>query len=279
MKALNFRKVSLPGDADTFVPSTISIAVPATLTVERDRLHLLTHIPWSSAYLKHVPGEYRAFFRYVLPYLSPRTTSVHTALSVAFIPVLVAGIDPSANVRIITLAVILHDCGWSQVSPSQIADSLDYSGIMFTPKAAEAKRLHAVHGSRIAYELLRNYEFKEPLTEAEINLIADIALYHEQPLAYNTGGKTPNELIITCEADRLWPFTHENFWLDVIRKGVAPSTYIQNAAASIEGLFLTETGRHIAWRLMNERITEVAAYESFIARSNVLRHTSLAKFA
>ncbi len=267
MTSLSFRNVSLPDGADEFLPTTISIAVPATLHVERERLHLLTHIPWNSSYLKHVPGAYHDFFKYALPYLTPRTTSVHTAVSVSFVPELQAAIDSTADLRLTTLAVILHDCGWSQVSPAQIADSLDYAGVRFTRQAAKAKRLHAEHGGRLAAEILRGYEFKKPLTEAEIKLISDVALYHERPSGYQSG-RTPSELIIACEADRMWPYTHESFWLDITRKGVEPSDYIQNVAASIgPEQFLTATGQRLAWRLMNDRISEVAAYESFLAKS------------
>lgn len=39
----------------------------------------------------------------------------------------------------------------------------------------------------------------------------------------------PRKLILTCEADRLWPFTHEGFWLDIIRKDVGPLQYLDNS--------------------------------------------------
>ncbi|HVQ44863.1 MAG TPA: hypothetical protein VMT30_07955 [Candidatus Saccharimonadia bacterium] len=266
MSSLRFRKISVPGASAAYAPTTIDLKFSTTTAVENHRLHLLAHIPWHDKYLAHVPQAYRNFFKFVLPYLSTRTSDVHTAISLGFVNELITNIDPGTNPYLAHLAVTLHDCGWCRVDDAQIADSLDYSGVIFTPAAAMAKHLHTVHGSQLAAELLRHYDFAQPLSSSEIDLISNIALWHERPLEYQINGRTPSALLVACEADRLWPFTHENFWLDVVRKGVEPGAYIQNVGTSVEGLFLTPVGQTIAWRLINERITEVAEYETFMAR-------------
>jgi hypothetical protein len=271
MKALAFKKITLDGH-DHYLPTDIKLAVPASTKVAPSRRHLLTFIPWDNKFLTKVDPDYRDFFKYVLPHLFPRTTNVHTAVSLSFVPELIMGIDPATDYHLATIGVILHDTGWSKVPEEMIADSLDYSGVIFTPSAAEAKRLHTVYGGELAAELLHGYRFKHPLREADIRLVSNIARYHERPLDFKVHGHTPSECLVVCEADHLWPFTHENFWLDVVRKGVEPGQYVQNVATSIEGLFLTPTGKRIAFRLLEQRITEVAAYENYVAALTEHRH-------
>lgn len=256
----DFRVVTLRDGHSQLIPADVEITEPTDNPVPRERLHLLAHIPWHRRYLKLIPEDYRDFFEYLLPHLAQRTTNVHTALSVAFVPYLHKHIAPQSNLKLALIGTMVHDCGWSKVTPTAIADSLDYSGIIFTPNAAEAKLQHTVFGGQLAPELVRAYPGQLGLTDEEISYIGDIPRWHEYPERYKPGQPIPPELLITCEADRLWPFTHQNFWLDTMRKGVDPVEYITNVKNSIDDLFLTPVGRHMASVLYAHRTEEVRAY-------------------
>lgn len=258
MVKIGFYTLHVPGHQTWSVPRDISVRVPRCDDVAADRLHLLAYISWNERYLRHVPARYRAFFKFVLPHLHTRTTDVHTALSLSFLPRLTKSYGRPLDERLLYLALIVHDCGWSKVSRREIADSLDYTGIAFTPNAAVAKFKHTIYGSALAFELLGEFPFDPPLTFDERRLISDIVRFHEHPERYYHESGTPAELILACEADRLWPFTHENFWLDTIRKGVEPRQYIKNAAAAVDEMLLTDAGKKIARRLITERREEVA---------------------
>lgn len=260
-----FKEVLSPVDERIYyVPKDIDIRFPGQYDVSPERLHLLAHIPWNDAYLAQVPTQYHDFFNYVLPHLNVRTTDVHTARSVSFVRELVDGIGRPVDERVIYIALIVHDCGWSRLTQHDIADSLDYSSIAFTPKAATAKIKHTVYGSAQALQLLTEYAVDLQLTLQQMHFISDVVHYHERPYQYGGPKKTPLELIIACEADRLWPFTHENFWLDTIRKGVEPAQYIENVASAVDEMLLTKQGKAIALRLLAERRAAVQELEDYL---------------
>lgn len=88
-----------------------------------------------------------------MPYLGARTTNIHTALSVSFLTDLIKAIGKPDDEQLLYFAVILHDCGWSMVPQSEIADSHDYKGISFTPIAAHAQMKHTIYGAALAFRL------------------------------------------------------------------------------------------------------------------------------
>ncbi len=65
---------------------------------------------------------------------------------------------------------------------------------------------------------------------------------------------------LMCDADRLWSYTHENFWLDTVRKAVAPEIYIETIAQAIDTYLFTEPGKIRARELLAERRDAVASY-------------------
>lgn len=259
-----FKKVQLPAtNAVYHIPDDIQISFPSKYEVPAERLHLLAYIPWNEVYMSYIPLKYHDFFRYVLPHLGVRTTDVHTAHSVALVGELISAMGESVDEHVIHIALIVHDCGWSKLTQHDIADSLDYSSIAFTPKAAKAKIKHTIYGSAHAFQLLTDYPVDLKLTLDQMHFISDVVHYHERPYKYGGPSTTPLELIIACEADRLWPFTHANFWLDTIRKGVEPTKYLENVATAIDDVLLTEQGKIIARRMLEERratVRDLTAY-------------------
>jgi hypothetical protein len=92
-----FQKILIPASKPKYVPDDIDICIPSHDDIAPDRLHLLAYIPWDDNYLRHIPKQYHDFFHYVLPHLGVRTTNVHTALSISFLPKLIAGTKEPVN--------------------------------------------------------------------------------------------------------------------------------------------------------------------------------------
>jgi hypothetical protein len=261
-----FRKVKLPTGEARHLPADVTVKFPEPSLVASDRLHLLAYIPWHNKYLAGVPDGHRDFFRFVLPSLGARTTNVHTALSASFVPQLVAATEEAVDEGLAVAATILHDSGWAQMGHDEIANSLDYSALSYSNVALEPKRKHAVLGSEVARKLLDQYDFGGKYSEAQKDLIARIVLYHDQVNPWDVAlhGEAPTELKLVGDADRLWSYTHENFWLDTVRKHVEPIVYVTNLAMAMETFFLTEQGKAIAKGLILEREAEVAELVSVL---------------
>jgi hypothetical protein len=261
---INFQKLTLPTGDVKHIPDDITIEFPKQAEVTLERLRLLAFVPWDDSFEEHIPVQYRYFFTFAMPYLGARTTNVHTAVAVSFIPELMRSIGKPDDELLLYLAVVLLDCGWSMVSQSEIADSLDYKGIDYTPIAAHAKTKHSIYGAALAFRLLDEYSFEQPLDLAQKELVSDIVRFHESPWRYNSSTESmPRELVITCEADRLWPFTHEGFWLDTIRKDVEPLQYLESCEKAVKEMLLTESGKQIAERLIADRRAEVHVHDNF----------------
>jgi hypothetical protein len=259
-----FRKTTLPTGQVVFVPDDIHITLPRTSEVSRERLHLLAYIPWDERYLQRVPAAYHELFRYVLPHLHARTTDVHTALSASLVPELIAATTQPLDQDLLYASVILHDNGWSILSTAEIANSLDYSALAYSDTATRPKELHATLGSRRAHELLADYTGHPRLSGRQQRSIADIVYYHDQIRLWDEEhlGAAPLEYWLAVDADRLWSYTHENFWLDTIRKHTPAPVYVEALARNVESYFLTEQGRGVACRLIAERLAEVGHYPS-----------------
>lgn len=257
---MSFKEIVVRESMVASVPRDIDIAVPTIDShpdVDEAYLHSLAYIPWSETYLAHVPKIYREFFRSIRPKLAARTTDVHTALSVSFVDELIWLSGREANRKILTIALLLHDIGWARLSPAQIAKSLNYSAFAYSDDALVPKRLHASLGAKIAEEVIVKSQGALSLTEDEIAYIVKLVRHHDQidPWPDET---EPIEYLLLSDADRLWSYTRENFWLDTIRKNTDPHQYLKNISEAIDGHFLTEAGRTIARRLVAERAEEVA---------------------
>jgi hypothetical protein len=260
---ITFKQIKLPtGDICT-IPSDLTLELPYTWRLPKQDLHFLAYIPWKEDYLACIPGEYHDFYQYILPHLHARSTNVHTALSVLQLTVMLQHVKEEVNKRQLYLAVMLHDCGWSEISDEGIINSLNYSGVAPTADSRKPKQQHVIFGEALAYKLLDAYNFgDEPLSSDEIFAITEIIRRHDCDAAWEQGkfGEMTLEMQLMCDSDRLWSFTHENFWQDTVRKAVKPETYVKNLAEEIATYFFTEYGRDQAHTLIEERLREVQAY-------------------
>lgn len=254
-----FKLINLPNVAKAKIPSDIELALPKNLELKSENWHFLIEIPWNDKYLQHVPVEYLNFFQFVLPHLNVRTTDVHTAICLGFIPKFkMEFVNQPIDWHVVTLALILHDCGWSQLTQADIAQSLGVTGLTLTPGAKGPKIAHAEEGEKLARKILDQFTFDKPLSPAQTDLILKCVLYHDQPEKV-AGSNLPQEVQILVDLDHLWSFTHQNFWQDTVRKGVEPTTYIENLSKDLATYFVTNYGKKLATSMLEERAREISA--------------------
>jgi hypothetical protein len=162
---------------------------------------------------------------------------------------------------VVHVALAMHDSGWSRVSPEEIADSLDYSGLSHKGEvdiAKGPKHKHDVYGYELSREILKKNEYVRDLSPRQKEFISILIRNHTEPWLYTVDGEVPVELKLVSDADRLWSYTHENFWQDTVRKHVEPELYWKNVGEAIDGYFLTEPAKRIARELLEVRSGELA---------------------
>lgn len=263
---MTFREVHFPSTPVAYIPAELPLHFPLESELEPDKKHFLISIPWRESYLSWVPVEYRDFFVHVFPYLHQRTTNVHTARCLSFLEEFVAAHAPQkVNRRVLACALILHDCGWSQMSEAEIADSLGVTGLQLPPHALRPKAKHAIVGEKLARRLLAKFAFSPQLSRAEQRLILDGVLWHDKPEEVAAMSEDiPLEIKLLVDLDHLWSFTTENFWQDTVRKGIRPSTYLRNLSSDLDEYFVTHYGRKKAYLMLQQRSKEVEALEQWL---------------
>ncbi|HEX6777365.1 MAG TPA: hypothetical protein VF099_04135, partial [Ktedonobacterales bacterium] len=252
-----FRLFTLPTGERALIPEDVPLQLPEHSTLGPELLHFLLFIPWSDSLLGRIDAPYRDFFQVVLPYLHTRTTDVHIATCFPFVDELIQAAGAVVDERVIHLAFLLHDVGWSQLSEAEIAASLGVTGVTLNAQALGPKEKHALVGKDLADRLLTSYPFDPPLTKTQHGWICQAVLYHDKPWELAKQGALPLEIKLVCDVDHLWSFTHENFWQDTVRKEVAPPTYLSNLEQDLATYFVTEQGKAKARRLLEERRQEV----------------------
>src|SRR3569833_2768788 len=207
---MTFKKFILPDKKEVYIPDDIELVFPDS-DLPLDLIHYLAYILWDEKYLQYVPDEYREFFKVVLPHLHARTTDVHTAICLPLLQKLLSKTTEPVHHRLIFIALILHDSGWSKCTDKEIADSLSYAGAKPTSAASKApKNKHAELGGELAEQILQSYSFDPPLSEQEGQRVKQMVRHHDiTDDRLNKDVVTP-ELLLVSDADRLWSFTHVN---------------------------------------------------------------------
>jgi hypothetical protein len=226
-------------------------------------LHYLIYIPWHDKYLELVEEKYRDFFTMVLPFLHVRTTDVHVTTCLPFIKELIQAEAEPVDERVVQIAFMLHDSGWSQMSELEIAQSLGVEGLSLSGEALQPKARHAILGQRVAQKILGEYSFQPPLTVEQKEWIYQAILYHDKPEKLAAAGRIPASVKAVCNVDHLWSFTHLNFWQDTLRKGVNPQAYLENLGKDLDSYFVCEAGKQKARELLEMRRIEVEAWKSW----------------
>lgn len=245
---------------DKYLPEDVILEFPENSNLPESEQHFLLYILWSDEYLDFVPTDYKKVFQQILPYLSARTTNVHTAVCMQYLDEFISkaeALGEKINRNILAFALMLHDSGWSQMSEEEVAASLGVKGLALNEKVIGPKEKHAVLGEKIARKLLtENKEFN--LSEDETNLICKAILFHDKPEAVvGSESPMPIEVQLLVDLDHIWSFTHLNFWQDTLRKGVSPEEYLKNLENDLDNYFVTEIGKQKARELLAQREEEV----------------------
>lgn len=151
------------------------------------------------------PQFIEKLLRLAEPYLSVRNDLLHTQVAHQYCLRLLSA--EGGDQRIVEPAVILHDVGWSKLTPEQIKRAF---GIRV--KGEEAERLNRIHereGAVIARRILQSLNYPPPWIE-------QIALLIER----HDSGERPESLEekILKDADKLWRFSHHGFWQELERQ-------------------------------------------------------------
>lgn len=242
-------------------PADVPVTMPENSQLPESDQHFLIYLPWSDKYLRFVPQDFQEFYSEVLPFLSARTTDVHTAVCMQYLDEFIAqaeALGNSVNRSVLAYALMLHDSGWSQMTEQEIASSLGVKGLALNETALAPKEKHAVLGEQIARKILKEKQVKIGLTDFEIELICKAILYHDKPEAVaGAENKMPIEVQLLVDLDHVWSFTHLNFWQDTLRKGVEPKEYLENLRADLDSYFVTNIGKNKAKELLSQREKEV----------------------
>ncbi len=264
--AAPFRSFDLPSGERAWIPSDISLRIPQLTSIAPHLLHHLVYIPWDPRYLELVDPAYRDFVSYVLRYLHVRTTDVHVATCLPFARELMRDTPGPVDAQVVHVAFILHDCGWSQMSDQELADSLGVEGLALSGAAVSPKARHAELGRDLATRLLTQYALDPPLGDEQKEMIYTAILFHDKPGQLAAMGNGPTSIQIVCDTDHLWSFTHENFWQDTLRKDVDPRLYLNALGKDLDGYFVTAPGKEKALQLLKDRDIEVRRWEDWIQR-------------
>ena len=267
--ALSFVRFPLPGGPAAWIPDDLELCLPENSSLAAADLHYLLYLPWHDRYLQWVDPAYLDFFQGVLPYLHARSTDVHVATCLPFIKELIQAEPGPVDERVVQIAFMLHDSGWSQMSELEIAESLGVSGLSLSGNAVQPKARHALLGQQLAQQILATYPFQPALTEDQKNQVYQAILFHDRPqelAASGAGGEIPASLKVVCNTDHLWSFTHPNFWQDTLRKGVPPPAYLGNLGADLDAYFVSEPGRRKARQLLAQRAVEVQSWQTWVEK-------------
>jgi hypothetical protein len=264
----SFTPFQLPTGQAAWIPTDIELRIPDKTCLDPELLHYLIFIPWQDKYLELIDEAYRDFFKVVLPYLHKRSTDVHVATCFRFIKELVLAEQESVDERVVHIAFMLHDSGWSQMSEAEIAQSLGIQGLKLSGGAINPKAKHAILGQQIAQKILGEYPFDPPLTSEQKAGIYQAILFHDKPQELAAAGGIPTNMKVVCNADHLWSFTHPNFWQDTLRKGVKPEAYLENLRKDLDNYFVSEPGKQKARKLLEARSVEVDAWKRWVQRKS-----------
>jgi HD superfamily phosphodiesterase len=162
--------------------------------------------------------------------LETRNNTLHTRICYHYALILLEaeGGDP----RVVLPAILLHDVGYSQLPEKEIKDS--FGPIINKP---ELQRLHELEGVRLAGKILR-----------EIDYPADMILSVQALIDGHDTRETAHDIndMIVKDADKLWRYSHEGFFLNFQWFDLDPQAYMERLTSKIPVWFFLETAKILA---------------------------------
>lgn len=186
-----------------------------------------------------------ALFRLAEPFLAVRKDLPHARVSHQYCLKLLQ--EEGGNHRIVEPAVILHDVGWSKLTPPEI--KMAY-GVRISGKEAERlNRIHEIEGAAIAGHLLQDLDYDPTLTEQITAMISR-----------HDSGKDPESLEekLLKDADKLWRFSAIGFWNEIERQGLDSLELYRYLAEGRPAWFFTPTALSLAEEALKARAREIA---------------------
>jgi hypothetical protein len=185
-----------------------------------------------------------ALFESAAPYLAVRGDWEHTTVSHGYCLTLLK--QEGGDRRVVEPAVILHDVGWSALTPENI--SVAYGVLAKGEEAERLNRIHETEGAAIAEKILRSFDHDPDLIE----LICVIISRHD------SGKDAPSlEEALVKDADKLWRFSRTGFWKETERQHLKPITLLDFLAAKLKGWFFSPTALTLAQQELDGRRDEI----------------------
>ncbi len=175
------------------------------------------------------------------PFQDKRDDEGHTRVVTQYAAVLLESF-PDADPNVVIPAAILHDVGWSQLTPEERLGVID--GTLTKEQSRKFRYEHQIQGAKLAIEILARVNY-DPQKTVEI---LEIILGHDT----RDGSPSLNDSLMR-DADKLWRFSSIGLAADPKRDKVGGerSTFlfwIDVRVAELEqtGYFFTDVAREFA---------------------------------
>lgn len=185
-----------------------------------------------------------ALFRLAKPYLAVRNDLPHARISHQYSLRLLS--KEGGNQRIVEPAVILHDVGWSKLTPEQI--KIAFGVRAGGEEADRLNRIHEVEGALIAGRLLKGLGY-DPIFIERITLM----------IGRHDSGSSPDSLEekILKDSDKLWRFSGFGFWNEIKRQGLASLELYRYLEERRPAWFFLPTALFLAEEELKARAQEI----------------------
>jgi HD superfamily phosphodiesterase len=184
-------------------------------------------------------------FRLAEPFLSVRKDLPHAQISHQYCLRLLQ--EEGGNPLIVEPAVILHDVGWSKLTPEEIKMAF---GVRISGEEAERlNRIHEIEGAAIAGRLLQDLSY-DPLF---IEQITSMIQRHDS----GTHPESLEEKLLK-DSDKLWRFSSFGFWNEIERQGLDSLELYRFLEARRPAWFFSPSALSLAEVELKTRAREIA---------------------
>jgi HD superfamily phosphodiesterase len=197
----------------------------------------------------HVKKNMKARIREILelaePFLNTRKNDIHTRISIN-LAFQLARIE-NGDLDIVFPAIILHDVGWKKVP-----EELQLNAFGPNASSPELNRTHELEGVKIAKEILSKVSY-DPYKTSEIIEIIDGHDSRKTAISLNDS--------IVKDADKLWRYSKEGFFIDTKRFGETPEEGLGRLRTNLDTWFFTNSARALAEKELTQREKELKEEE------------------
>ncbi len=183
-------------------------------------------------------------FKKAEPYLLVRGDILHAKISHEYALSLMK--TEGGNRKIIEPAVILHDVGWSALSPDEIKRAYGVNAVG-NDESMRLNRIHEKKGEEIAMSILSDLGYEPMLIEK----IGAIIRTHDSGHVIGS-----IEEAIVKDADKLWRFSKRGFQTEAERQGITHTKLYNHLSKNRVKWFFTRSALQIAEQELKNRKRE-----------------------